>query len=706
MLLIQIFMHATGPLAFFYIFILAGCFMPLLPPVYRRPAGVVFFSLGAGLGLALIVIQPLSGFLVWFDLVPQGTMRGPVSVVFMYISGYLSLTAVYSVGPGRWLNSLAQLLLVNLVLAFIVFQKPWLLAAAAVMIPGIVALALSSRPVPLHRLRGMASLAILGLLAALITIATASGQVPGGIFLIDEYLSGFLRNSVFRVLPEFPVLYGFSGYGHGFSVEKLGGRPLLTERGLFAVEGKPGTTWYLRTKAYDNFTEAAWSLSSGHPGRQDAGSLSASADGRTLLSLRLLMDYYPLLPQILGATVIVPARSGDGLLFEGSPATGLTLDRPLLYGERLKVVQGYPAPVPEDKPELYLAVPENPPAVARDLASSLRGLAEAELPDALARLLDEGFTYSLDTEERPLKDSGPWEGTDPGIEDQGGGGDFLQHFLAESRTGYCVHFASAAVLLARLAGIPARYVTGFMVSLPPLEDDSIVAGSGGLVQGEITGLNSHAWAELWLPSVGWMTFEATPPLRRDSADTGGNRVPAASLDDFTLRQLAAITGGRIDLRSPGDPGYGSSLTPACIACWLLGFALLMVATLAFSRFAKRSGWDPATWSKRLWGRGEAWRTGSPAMVSFSKKARRVVHLATGLGVPGPEHSGWLAWEEALAGLLVRHGVDLDAIPMDLKVFREVFFGSRQPDNMDLPCIDILARQLRNLSKQRHAGSIP
>jgi hypothetical protein len=716
MLLVQIFMHATGPLAFFYIFMAAGCFIPLLPLAYRRPTGVAFFSLGACLGLALIVIQPLSGFLVWFDLVSQGSMRGPVSVVFMYLGGFLSLVAVYGAGPGRWLKSLVQLLLVNFLLAFIVFQHLWLLAAVAAMVPVIVALALSIRPVPLQRWRGLVNLAGLGLLAALLAFATSPGQVPEGMFLIDEYLSVFLRNGVIRWLPDFPVLYGFSGYGHGFSGEKLGRRPLLTERALFAVAGQAGSTHYLRAEAYDTFTDSEWVLSSGHPDRQKSGSLPATMDGRNLLRLRLLMDYYPLLPQILGATTVMPARSGEGLLADGSPATGLSLVRPLLHGEQLVVVEGVTAPEPDDKPELYLTVPDYIPSVALDLAASLRGLDDAELPDALAGLLDDGFTYSLDVVDRPLKESGPRVGADPGIGDPPGNGDFLQLFLAESRTGYCVHFASAAVLLARLAGIPARYVTGFMVSLPQLQDDTLEAGSGGLIQAEITGLNSHAWAELWLPSMGWTTFEATPPLRREPAGTPGYRAPLASLDDFTLRQLATITGGRIDLRGPGN---GTAVTPAGIARGLLVLVLIMVSGLGLLRFARRSGWNPARLSSYRWGRGEVWLTGSPAMVIFRKKTRRLVQLAAGFGVLEPGHRGWLAWEEAIAGLLASHGVDPDApdsleesvwhapgqprdsTRIELKVFREVFFGCRQPDSQDFICVDRLARQLRSLSKKRH-----
>lgn len=78
-------------------------------------------------------------------------------------------------------------------------------------------------------------------------------------------------------------------------------------------------------------------------------------------------------------------------------------------------------------------------------------------------------------------------------------GDFAQWFLEESETGYCVHFATAATVLLRSAGIPARYVEGYMVSCSA--DSDVV----------ITNLNAHAWAEYYdSDSAAWRILEATP----------------------------------------------------------------------------------------------------------------------------------------------------------------------------------------------------
>lgn len=76
--------------------------------------------------------------------------------------------------------------------------------------------------------------------------------------------------------------------------------------------------------------------------------------------------------------------------------------------------------------------------------------------------------------------------------------DFALWFLDSSETGYCVHFATAATVLLRAAGIPARYVEGYLVKA--------VAGQPTSVLGH----NAHAWVEYYLPELGWVILEATP----------------------------------------------------------------------------------------------------------------------------------------------------------------------------------------------------
>ena len=78
--------------------------------------------------------------------------------------------------------------------------------------------------------------------------------------------------------------------------------------------------------------------------------------------------------------------------------------------------------------------------------------------------------------------------------------DFARWFLEDSDSGFCVHFATAAAVLLRANGIPARYVTGFLCQ--------VKAGEPAIV----TSLQAHAWAEYYDRDLGeWQVLEATAP---------------------------------------------------------------------------------------------------------------------------------------------------------------------------------------------------
>lgn len=83
--------------------------------------------------------------------------------------------------------------------------------------------------------------------------------------------------------------------------------------------------------------------------------------------------------------------------------------------------------------------------------------------------------------------------------------DVIEYFLFENKRGYCMHYASAATLMYRMYGIPARYVTGYIVypsDFVPQPDGSYAAA--------ITDYRKHAWVEIYQRGVGWTPVEMTP----------------------------------------------------------------------------------------------------------------------------------------------------------------------------------------------------
>jgi len=87
-------------------------------------------------------------------------------------------------------------------------------------------------------------------------------------------------------------------------------------------------------------------------------------------------------------------------------------------------------------------------------------------------------------------------------------------FLFDKRHGYCVHFASSFVTMARMAGIPSRIVTGYKADLSNALKNYLA----------VKEKDAHAWAELYIDEH-WVRVETTSM--------------ALSIDSESLAQLSA-----------------------------------------------------------------------------------------------------------------------------------------------------------------------
>ncbi len=145
--------------------------------------------------------------------------------------------------------------------------------------------------------------------------------------------------------------------------------------------------------------------------------------------------------------------------------------------------------------------------------------------------------------------------------------DATADFLFGDRTGYCVHFAHAAVLLWRSLGIPARVGTGYRT-----EEDDRHGSSTILVRAS----DAHAWPELYLDGIGWVVLDIAAKKVLDD--------PPPPVDSDLQRLL-----GEMARQMPSDPDRtaltdGSSLA---FGKTLARFVLLAAAvTLALLYLAK------------------------------------------------------------------------------------------------------------------------
>ncbi|HSD26823.1 MAG TPA: transglutaminaseTgpA domain-containing protein [Vicinamibacteria bacterium] len=180
-----------------------------------------------------------------------------------------------------------------------------------------------------------------------------------------------------------------------------------------------------------------------------------------------------------------------------------------------------PAPLADDERDECLALP---PHVDPRIVQLARTLA-LESPEPRGRLsasvqhLQTGYRYTLAP--------GAFRTSDP-----------LAEFLFGKKAGYCEYFASAAVVLLRLQGVPARFVKG--LSVGPQTD----VGGGLHVVRES---DAHAWIEAFVPGEGWVEEDPTPPGQFASA-----RSPAGTFDRLVQRARAALAAAwnRLSVRGP------------------------------------------------------------------------------------------------------------------------------------------------------------
>lgn len=89
--------------------------------------------------------------------------------------------------------------------------------------------------------------------------------------------------------------------------------------------------------------------------------------------------------------------------------------------------------------------------------------------------------------------------------------DFVRFFLEDSHKGYCVNFASAAAILLRYAGIPARYVEGFCVSANDIKNGEVIGNWNGkqAYNVDVPVKTAHSWVEVYRDGYGWTPVEFT-----------------------------------------------------------------------------------------------------------------------------------------------------------------------------------------------------
>lgn len=291
-------------------------------------------------------------------------------------------------------------------------------------------------------------------------------------------------------------------------------RPRLSEQVVMSVRSPIASFW--RTEVFDQWDGSTWSrtdegqgsILSGGVVEPDPDDLAAELGEASRQEFRIEVGVATAVPTAPSALQVDSAQ----VLAQRPDGTLVTASRPLSQGatyvvqsrqvpstpEMLRAATG---PIPERIRSRYAAPP---PATDRvvELARQVTAGATNDFDRvrAIERWMDQNTEYSLDA---PLSPAGV---------------DVVDEFLFESQLGWCEQIASSLVVMARLSGVPARLATGFT----PGEWDEV--GSRFVVRER----DAHAWAEVWFPEVGWVTFDPTAevPLAGTEEATPG----AAAID--------------------------------------------------------------------------------------------------------------------------------------------------------------------------------
>lgn len=90
--------------------------------------------------------------------------------------------------------------------------------------------------------------------------------------------------------------------------------------------------------------------------------------------------------------------------------------------------------------------------------------------------------------------------------------NFLDEFLYQQHQGFCIHFATAGTLLFRMYGIPARYVSGYVV-----QPEDFHQKDNKNFTCNVKDSSAHAWTEIYIGNGIWVPVEVTPP--RSASET-------------------------------------------------------------------------------------------------------------------------------------------------------------------------------------------
>lgn len=576
------------------------------PGTHRLIRAVLLIWIGLGLVIILLFLNVSRRSLaeVWFIMVRRGRARGFFSYFATLVYGFLTtLSSILMLQYGILAGILSIGLVSCMVWAILFSQTAGFFAALGLALALFIII----------NSKGFSLLHGKELVVMVLSVSLLFGSVLLCLMPVIPLCNGTgtevrlpgidMTPLVLRIAPTLPLLLDVPGYGLDVGGSRFSNRLDLSSVPLFEIQGPPNKSMYLASATYQDRTSEGWAEDIyAHEPKLLNENLQRS--GLLVLWLRFVGDYYDRFPLPASTSSIAlqpwaPQASLPPVHMAGLQS-GIRFTSPIEQGTGLEIrlsqrpensQKGLELGIQTGDPSAYQHPGPDPGGRLAQLVRQLKvDFFKNATPLAIALTLDtylkEQYRYA------PRVQGGP-------------SALALERFLFEEKQGYCLHFASAFVVILRLLGIPARIVEGFRVTL----DDQ----GRGLVRGT----DAHAWAEAYIDGL-WLRFDPTPSAAAAAAPAGDARRLAGNHSAAPYRP--GLTGG-----SGRNSGQSATEGPTV---WPLIVFPLLIALLLGALYRLCLSMDQSRYRKSC--------------------LRHYVRLGKRRGIPGPDMIGWLRWQKIAA----------------------------------------------------------
>ncbi|HVF08990.1 MAG TPA: transglutaminase domain-containing protein, partial [Actinomycetota bacterium] len=251
------------------------------------------------------------------------------------------------------------------------------------------------------------------------------------------------------------------------------------------------------------------------------------------------------------------------------------------------------------------------------------------------------------------------------------GVEAVDHFLFETRRGYCEQIATSMAVMLRTLGIATRLVTGY----GPGERNPL---TGYL---EVKQSDAHAWLEVFYPDIGWVQYDPTFGVPQ-AAPGAASRFMAGPVFAAIGRFISTVVPEPLAAAVGAMVGSVVRAGVIAIGAWPFALAVLAVATLL--SFALRR--------RRRAGR----RARTPAEAAFLELARALEPL-------GHERAPTMTPSEFLEGLSGDPALDHEVVAAAgtvVRTFEQERFARSKPSDADLTRAREASQRARELARRR------